>query len=193
MTPPLHVSRGNPNWSFTALKAALPSGKGDKNWCFFPWQETNLSRSSSPTHQSQPRCQMQTGSEVRESKKSLNLWLWVPTHSASCAQMTDIRCFWKMEYLSFYDRSVISTVPCQDSLLLVSFPKRGQHLRCFCHFKHSLMPSFFLCAFYEKGLPAFFSPLASHCIGYHSGLQNPEFLSCVLLASPVQPSLYYKH
>jgi len=41
-------------------------------------------------------------------------------------------------------------VPCQDSLLPTSFPRRGQHVRCLCRFKHSLMPSFFLCAFHKK-------------------------------------------
>lgn len=102
---------------------------------------------------SQPRCQTQTGSELREKKKSLSLWLH--TNSASSAQLTDIRCFWKRKHLSFYDSSVIPTVPLQDSRLPVSFPRRSQHVRCLCHFKPSLIPSFFLCAFYQKDLPVF--------------------------------------
>lgn len=137
-----------------------------------------------------PGAKCQTGSELRESK-SLSLWLWVPTYLASCARQTDVSCFWKMNHLSFYDSSVIPMVPCQDSLLPVSFPRRGQHARCLCHFKHSLMPSFFLCAFYKKNTSLFFS-LAPHCTANHSGLQIPKFLFCVLLASPVQPRHYYK-
>lgn len=39
--------------------------------------------------------------------------------------------------------------------LLVSFPRRGLHARCLCHSKHSLMPSFFLCAFLWKRPPWF--------------------------------------
>lgn len=119
---------------------------------------------------------MQTGSELRENKKSLSLWLWVPTHLASCARLTDVSCFWKMNHLSFYDSSVIPMVPCQDSLLPVSFPRRGQHVRCLCHFKHSLMPSFFLCAFYKK-TPPYFSlwlPIAQPII---LASRSPSFCS----------------
>lgn len=74
--------------------------------------------------------------------------------------------------------------------LLVSFPRRGLHVRCLCHLKHSIMPSFFLCAFYEN-LSLLF-PLAPHSTGSGSGLQTPRFLSCVLLGTPVQPSHYVK-
>lgn len=137
---------------------------------------------------SQPRCQMQTGSELKEKKESLSLWLH--TNSASSAQLTDIRCFWKRKHPSFYDSSVIPTVPHQDSRLPVSFPRRSQHVRCLCHFKPSLIPSFFL-GVLPKRPPCFFT-LAPLCTDYHSGLQIPKFLSCVLLASPVQSSNYYK-
>lgn len=125
------------------------------------------------TARSQPQCQIQTGSEFREDKAALDLWLWFSIHSASCARMTDVSCFWKMKYLSFYDSSVIPAVPCQDSVFPASFLRRGQHVSCLCHFKYSLMPSVFSGHFMKKTSLVF--PPVPHCKAYCSASNPPSF------------------
>lgn len=104
-----------------------------------------------------------------------------------CAQMTDISCLWKM-----------NPCPFMIALLVLQYHTRT-HSPCLLSkerpackvplpFKVSLMPSFFLCAFYENVSLFFLLALATSA----SGLQTPKFLYCVLLASSVQPSHYYK-
>lgn len=94
--------------------------------------------------------------------------------------MTDISCFWKMKYPSFYNSSVIPTVPCQDSLFPASFLRRGQDVSCLCHFKYSLMPSLFSGHFMKK-ISLFFPPVP-HCKDYCSASKPPSFcpVSCWL-------------
>lgn len=69
---------------------------------------------------------------------------------------------------------MIPTVLCQDSLLLVSFSRTGQHVKYLCNFKHSLMPSFFLCIFLKDlSVISIDSPL--HSLSF----QPPDSQLCV--------------
>lgn len=82
-------------------------------------------------------------------------------------------------------------MPCRTHCSLSAISRARQHVRwCLFHFKHSLMPRFFFCAFYEK--VSLFFPMTPHCTAY-SVLQPTMFLYCVLQTSAIQWSHYCKN